>query len=128
VSGGRAGLSRPKPGKYGMLRLHTVGRRTGKPRAVILAYFEDGPDLVLLAMNGWGDPPPAWWLNLSESPEARVDLVGEQRSVRAREAQGEERERLWVRWGDYSKSVEELDGFAALRSRRTPVVLLEPNS
>ncbi|GAA1461422.1 nitroreductase family deazaflavin-dependent oxidoreductase [Nocardiopsis exhalans] len=128
VTGGRAGLSRPKPGKYGMLRLHTVGRRTGKPRAVILAYFEDGPDLVLLAMNGWGDPPPAWWLNLSESPEARVDLVGERRSVRAREAQGEERERLWARWGDYSKSVEELDGFAALRSRRTPVVLLEPNT
>ena len=126
ITGARAGLSRPKPGRYGMLRLHTIGRRTGKERVVILAHFEDGPNLVLLAMNGWGDPPPAWWLNLQARPDTTVDLARGGRSVRAREALGEERDRLWVRWGEeFSKSPDELNALAGLRSRQTPVVVLE---
>src|SRR5712664_4011656 len=54
-SGGRLGLTSPRPGKYGMLRLKTIGRRSGKQHSVILAYYEDGPgsNLVTLAMNGW---------------------------------------------------------------------------
>ncbi len=54
ASGGRLGLARPKPGKYGMMRLVTLGRRTGKERSVILAYYEDGANPVTFAMNGWG--------------------------------------------------------------------------
>jgi F420H(2)-dependent quinone reductase len=126
VTGGRLGLSRPRPGKYGMLRLHTIGRRTGKERAVILAYYEDGANLALLAMNGWDDRPPAWWLNLHDHPEATVDLVGGHRAVRAREAQGEERERLWAGFGEYSPPNSDLDALAGLRSIETPVVVLEP--
>jgi F420H(2)-dependent quinone reductase len=42
------------------MRLHTVGRRTGRTRAVIVGYFEDGPNLVTMAMNGWADAEPAW--------------------------------------------------------------------
>lgn len=125
ATGGRMGLSRPKPGKYGMLRLHTIGRRTGKARAVILAYAEDGANLVTLAMNGWGDPPPAWWLNLLARPDATVDLVDGKRAVHAREAQDTERERLWARFREYSKGAD-LDALAGTRSRQTPVVVLEP--
>ncbi|WP_026874934.1 nitroreductase/quinone reductase family protein [Jiangella gansuensis] len=126
ATGGRIGLSRPKPGKYGLLRLRTIGRRSGMERAVILAYFEDGADLVLLAMNGWGDPPPAWWLNLLANPDTTVDLVDGARAVHAREAQGAERERLWAAWRGYSKNPDDLDALAGLRSRETPVVVLEP--
>jgi hypothetical protein len=42
------------------MRLTTIGRRTGRAGAVIVGYFEDGPNLVAMAMNGWGDPEPAW--------------------------------------------------------------------
>ena len=35
------------------MRLRTVGRRSGLERVAIVAYFEDGPNLVTLAMNGW---------------------------------------------------------------------------
>jgi F420H(2)-dependent quinone reductase len=31
---------------WGALRLSVVGRRSGRDRAVILGYLEDGPDLV----------------------------------------------------------------------------------
>lgn len=119
------GLARPKPGKFGMLRLHTVGRRSGESRAAILAYFEDGPDLVTMAMNGWGDPPPAWWLNLCADPEATVDVPGGRRLVRAREAIGAERDRLWGRFRELGDG-SDLDALASLRSRETPVVILEP--
>lgn len=125
VTAGRAGLSRPRPGRYGMMRLHTIGRRSGRERVAIVAYYEDGADLVTLAMNGWDDPPPAWWLNLRERPDARVDLVDGERAVRAREAHGTERDRLWAGFRDYSEG-SDLDELAKRRSRRTPVVVLEP--
>ena len=62
VFGGRVGLWRPRANGWGTLRLTTTGRRTGRQRGVIIGYFEDGPNLVSLAMNGWGEGEPAWWL------------------------------------------------------------------
>jgi deazaflavin-dependent oxidoreductase (nitroreductase family) len=125
VSGGRAGLKTPTDDEWGMLRLRSVGRRTGAERATILGYFEDGGNLVTMAMNGWSDPEPAWWLNLQADPDATVDLVGGSRAVRARAATGDERRRLWARWAHYDKG---LDQYAALRSRETAVVIFEPRS
>jgi F420H(2)-dependent quinone reductase len=118
------GLWRPRPGKWGALRLTTRGRRSGEPRRVIVGYFEDGGNLVSMAMNGWGAAEPAWWLNLQAHPEAAVELAGGiRREVLGRAATGEERERLWRRWREFD---ENLDGFAARRPRETAVVVLEP--
>ena len=89
----------------------------------MLGYFEDGPNLVTMAMNGWGDAEPAWWLNLQARPDATVDLVDGPRQVTGRAAHGEERERLWSRWRQTNKH---LDAYAARRSRETVVVILEP--
>lgn len=123
ISAGRFGVSRATGKRWGTMRLRTVGRKTGVPRVAILAYFEDGGDLVTMAMNGWGDPEPAWWLNLQAHPDAIVELPDGPRSVRARAAVGDERRRLWERWAHYNKN---LDRYAALRSRETAVVILEP--
>jgi deazaflavin-dependent oxidoreductase (nitroreductase family) len=123
LTGGRLGLWRPKPDGWGVLRLNVVGRRTGLERSVMVGYVEDGPNLVTLAMNGWGDGEPAWWLNLQAQPDARVDLADGPRLVTGRAALGEERERLWARWREID---ENLDGFAARRSTETAVVILEP--
>ncbi|MBU1227282.1 MAG: nitroreductase family deazaflavin-dependent oxidoreductase [Actinobacteria bacterium] len=123
ITCGRIGLWRPKPGRWGALRLTTIGRRTGKERNVILGYFEDGPTLVTMAMNGWSEGEPAWWLNLQAHPEARVDVAGGGYPVRGRAAHGEERSRLWTRWQEIDKN---LDAYAALRSTETAVVVFEP--
>src|SRR4051812_17562934 len=88
VSGGRVGLWHPKPTRWGTLRLTSVGRRTGKPRRVILGYLEDGPNMVTLAMNGWADPEPLWWLNLQAHPEATVERANGSCTVTARAAEG----------------------------------------
>jgi deazaflavin-dependent oxidoreductase (nitroreductase family) len=124
TTGARKGLWPPRPGKWGALRLTTTGRRTSEPRSVILGYYEDGPNLVSMAMNGWGAAEPAWWLNLQADPKAVVELPGGiRREVLGRAAAGEERERLWQRWRDLDKN---LDGFAARRPGETAVVVLEP--
>jgi F420H(2)-dependent quinone reductase len=115
VTGGRVGLWRPRANRWGTLRLTTVGRRTGRERSVMVGYFEDGSNLVTLAMNGWGDGEPAWWLNLLARPDAEVDLADA----------GDERARLWARWREIDNN---LDGYAALRSSETAVVILEPRS
>jgi deazaflavin-dependent oxidoreductase (nitroreductase family) len=117
VSNDRLGLWRPKPGRWGTLRLTTTGRRTGRPRSVIVAYLQDGPNLVTLAMNGWADPEPAWWLNLQTQPDATVKLVGETRAVRARAAQGTDRSRLWARWSDIDRATGRLCGQTVIPDR-----------
>ncbi len=124
LTGRRLGLRRATADHGGMLRLTTVGRRSGQERQVVLGYLEDGPNLVLMAMNGWADSPPAWWLNLQTHPDARVDLPDGTRSVQAREAVGEERERLWAEMARVTPG--DLDAYAALRTRGTPLVILEP--
>ena len=127
-SGGRRGLAVPKPGdQVGYLRLKTVGRRSGKARAAIIAYIEDGPNLVTLAMNGWSSPEPAWWLNLQADPDASVELKTGSRAVRARAATGQERDRLWNEVGKHS-GYGDLDAFAVRRSGQTAVVVLEPRT
>ena len=107
------------------MRLTTTGRRTGQERSVILGYYEDGPNLVTMAMNGWAEDEPAWWLNLQAHPVASVDLADGRRTVRGRSAQGAERSRLWARWREID---ENLDALAELRSGETAVVILEPLS
>ena len=122
-TGGRIGLWQPKPGRWGALRLTTIGRRSGEERSVILGYFEDGPNLVTMAMNGWSPGEPAWWLNLQAQPQVWVEVKGADYPVVGRAAVGEERARLWARWGEIDK---DLDAFAARRPTETAVVVLEP--
>jgi deazaflavin-dependent oxidoreductase (nitroreductase family) len=126
-SGGRIGLSRPKTGgRFGMMRLTTLGRRSGQPRVAMIGYYEDGENLVTLAMNGWGATEPAWWLNLQAQPDTTVDLPDGSRPVRARTATGAERERLWAMFGDYPGWGNDLDALATRRSTEPAVVVLEP--
>jgi len=95
---------------------------------VIVGYIADGPNLVTLAMNGWAQDDPAWWLNLQARPETTVDLPDGSLAVTARLASGSERDRLWTRFGDYPGWGDDLDLLAARRSRETAVVVLEPDT
>jgi deazaflavin-dependent oxidoreductase (nitroreductase family) len=125
LTGGRVGLRLPSSTQWGMLRITTVGRRSGRERMAILGYIEDGQNLVTPAMNGWANPEPAWWLNLQAHPEASVQLPGGLRRVSARAAVGEERARLWAALVGLGTSAY-TDAVAARRSRETAIVVLEP--
>jgi deazaflavin-dependent oxidoreductase (nitroreductase family) len=126
LTGGRFGLRPPTDSQWGMLRLRTVGRRTGKERVAILGFIEDGRNLLMPAMNGWADPEPAWWLNLQADPHASVELPdGSRRAVIARAASADERPRLWARFVALGSSAY-TNANAATRSRETSIAVLEP--
>lgn len=122
-SGGRFGLRPPKPDSYGLAQLTTIGRKSGQERSVMFGYYLDGDDIVTMAMNGWGAPEPAWWLNLQAKPRASVTTVDGTFEVDGRAADGDERERLWERWRQLDK---QLDGWASRRPTETAVVILSP--
>jgi deazaflavin-dependent oxidoreductase (nitroreductase family) len=123
---GRFGLRPATSSQWGMLRLRTVGRRTGEERIAIVGFIEDGSNLVTPAMNGWAEPDPRWWLNLQANPEASIELPdGSRRAVTARASIGEERARLWSRFLGLG-SLAFTDASAALRSRETAIIVLEP--
>ena len=119
ATGGRVGA---KLAGQRMLLLEHVGRKTGRPRVTPLLYIEDGERLLLVASNAGDDRHPAWWLNLRERPEAVVQLGGSRVPVRARSAEGPERERLWpMLEACYPPYAE----YRARTRREIPVVILE---
>ncbi|MBB2946440.1 deazaflavin-dependent oxidoreductase (nitroreductase family) [Actinoplanes lutulentus] len=77
------------------LILTTTGRRSGLPRSNPLQYVGDGQTFVVIASNWGGDTDPAWSWNLRADPAATVTVDGREVPVLAREAEGDERQRLW---------------------------------
>jgi deazaflavin-dependent oxidoreductase (nitroreductase family) len=127
ITGGRFGLRTSTESRWGMLRLRTVGRKTGQERIAIVGFIEDGPNVIVPAMNGWADPEPAWWLNLQAHPDATIEQPDGPRRVTARASVGEERARLWAKFLALESSAFTNES-AALRSRETAIVVLEPRA
>ena len=105
-----------------MLILHSKGARSGAEREHPLVYGLHGDDVVVFASKGGAPADPAWYLNLVANPGATIEIGTETRRVRARVAEGDERERIW------SRQKQEMPGFAEYEqktSRQIPVVILE---
>ena len=111
------------PGAPPMLLLDHVGARSGVKRTSPLVYGRDGENLVLVASKGGYPKNPAWLHNLRANPETRVQVGSQVRNVRARVAEGDERERLWkLMVGVYPG----YEGYRRRTEREIPVVVLEP--
>ncbi len=106
-----------------VLLLTTQGRRSGKRHTTPLLYVEEGANLVVVASNGGRDWHPSWWLNLRANPAAQVQIGDQRKGVRAQEATGEERERLWQRLVQMYPGYEE---YRKSTQRKIPVVILQP--
>jgi deazaflavin-dependent oxidoreductase (nitroreductase family) len=121
ATGGRWPIGR----NFGVLNVIVTmtGRRTGKLRDVPLFAFEDGPRLVVIGSNAGDDREPAWVGNLRANPHASVRVGHIVRPVRARDAEGEERDRLWA-LAAHGYPGYEL--YRQMTARHIPVVVLEP--
>ncbi len=104
-----------------VLLLTTTGRKTGKQRTVPLLYLADKDAVVLVASNGGAVRHPTWWLNLQSNPEAEIQINGQRRRVKARQASQEEKRQLWPRltamYPGYQK-------YQDITNRDIPVVIL----
>jgi deazaflavin-dependent oxidoreductase (nitroreductase family) len=106
-----------------VLALTTTGRRSGAERTTTLAYLRDGNGYAVSALNLGSDRHPAWCLNLRQDPRALVHVNGKDVTVHAREAHGEQAERLWQR---YFERLPAAANFRRLASREVPIFVLEP--
>jgi deazaflavin-dependent oxidoreductase (nitroreductase family) len=79
---------------HAVLLLTTTGRKNGQPRETALYAFPDQNNFIVVASNVGEDVRPDWYLNLRENPNASILIGGRQRAGRARQAEGDERERL----------------------------------
>jgi proline iminopeptidase len=105
-----------------ILLLTTAGRKTGEKRTVPLIYAKDGDHYVIIASKGGAPEHPGWYQNIEKDPNVELQVKGEIFRARARDAEGEERARLWklanTVWRYY-------DDYAKKTPREIPVVVLE---
>ena len=105
-----------------ILLLTTVGRTTGRESTTPLIYGMDGDNPVVVASKGGAPQHPGWYRNLVKNPAAHVQILGEKFPVRARDADGDERERLWKLMNGIWKHYDE---YQTKTDREIPVVVLE---
>lgn len=107
----------------GALVLVTKGRKSGKPRAQPLMYFqfEEAGDIIVIASNYGQDRHPGWYLNLAADSNVTVEITGERFAAKAHVTEGEERTAI------FDKVCAANSRFATYRAgtdREIPVVAL----
>jgi deazaflavin-dependent oxidoreductase (nitroreductase family) len=105
-----------------ILLLSTKGRSSGKERTTPLIHRQDSGHWVVVASKGGAPDHPAWYKNLVADPEAVIQVKGDVIPVRARDAEGEERERLW---GLMTEVWPAYDEYQQRTDREIPVVVFE---
>jgi deazaflavin-dependent oxidoreductase (nitroreductase family) len=105
-----------------ILLLTTKGRMSGEERTTPLIFRSDGERWVVVASQGGAPDHPNWYKNLARDPHATIEVEDQRIPVRARDAEGEERARLWSlmteNWPAY-------DEYQRRTNRQIPVVVFE---
>jgi len=112
-----------KLGTQTILLLETIGRKTGQPRVIPIAYFFHEGVYLIVASNWGKDKDADWYLNLLKTPRAKLTVNGKTILVEARAAQGDEYARLWKfateRHPPYLN-------YQKMTSRHIPIVMFQP--
>jgi F420H(2)-dependent quinone reductase len=120
ISKGRIG---GKLGTQTILILHTLGRKSGLPRSIPIAYFFYEGKYLIVESNWGKDNHADWYFNLQKQPQASIDVKGKTIKVKASFAEGEEYTRLW----EYltKKHPPYLD-YQEMTKRKIPIAVFEP--
>jgi len=111
---------------FGMpvVKLTTIGRKSGQPRDTMLTTpIHDDSRVVLVASANAAPQDPAWYLNLRQDPAVTITMEGRSRSMVARTASEDEKAQLWPQIVAAYKGYA---GYAAKTDRNIPVVILQP--
>ena len=113
-----------KAGGMPVVKLTTIGRKSGQRRTTMLTSpLVEGDNVVLVASYGGDDRDPAWFGNLVANPDVEVVMNGTTRKMRARVTEGDERTGLWEA---LTSKHANYAAYQRKTSRQIPVVLLEP--
>jgi len=80
-----------------LLLLHTIGKRSGRPRVNPVMYLRDGERYVVFASKAGADTHPDWYRNLIAHPTVKIEVGDETIDVLADDLHGPERDRLFER-------------------------------
>jgi F420H(2)-dependent quinone reductase len=104
------------------LVLVTRGRRSGRPRSVVLPYFALDDKTFVVGSKGGAHDDPDWVLNLREQPAATIYIRRKARPANTRLATQEERAALWPKLIAFAPTYE---GYQRATRREIPLVILE---
>jgi deazaflavin-dependent oxidoreductase (nitroreductase family) len=113
------------PGLLPTLLLHTTGRKSGRASVLPLIYKNVNNGYVIIASKGGAPSHPAWYLNLVADPDCEIQIAHDHYRVKARTAEGEERETLWQQLAEVYPPYND---YQAATTREIPVVVLQPIS
>lgn len=106
--------------------LTVPGRKSGEPRTAALLYFTHDDDVVLIASSFGRERHPAWYHNVMAHPQVTLTAKGVTARYVAREAAGEERDRLYALATELYPGYADYEVRAAAVGRKIPVLVLEP--
>ncbi|WP_024802626.1 nitroreductase/quinone reductase family protein [Nocardia sp. BMG51109] len=66
------------------LLLHTIGRKSGRPRTAALIYARDDRAYLVVASAGGSPTPPDWLANLKAEPDCEIRIGTRKKRVHAR--------------------------------------------
>lgn len=110
---------------WNIVQLTTTGAKSGQLHTMPLIAVHDGEKIALIASSFGRRRNPAWYYNLKAHPECSVQENGRSAYYRAREAQGQEYERLWELAVSVYAGYEQ---YKARAGRRIPIMILEPRT
>jgi deazaflavin-dependent oxidoreductase (nitroreductase family) len=108
-----------------LLLLHTIGRRSGKPRINPMMYLKDGERYVVFASKAGADTNPDWYYNLKAHPDVKAEIGDDTIDVHAEETQAPERDVLYARqaelypsFADYQRKTKRIIPVVALTNKK----------
>jgi deazaflavin-dependent oxidoreductase (nitroreductase family) len=109
---------------WSIVLVHHTGAKSGTERVTPLVYQQlDGDTIAVFASKAGAPANPDWFHNLVAHPETTIEIGAETRSVRARVAEPDERERIW---SEQKRRMPQFAGYEDKTDREIPVVVLEP--
>jgi|GEM_PF-134957 len=110
--------------KVNVLILTTRGRKTGKTRTVLLQYFQDGANMVIVAANSGRASHPGWFYNLKATSTVRVQVMDRTFQIHAEELLSNEAIAFWPRILRVAPTYER---YQRATNRTIPLVRLVPS-
>ena len=104
LTGGRVHFGK---GTIPLVVLRSTGAKSGIERDVVLGYFTDGDDVILIASNYGQTHHPSWYYNLLKNPHCQVFPEGRTNSgghFVARPTEGEDHDRLFALAAGYASN------------------------
>ena len=122
MSFGRAGWN---AAKMPVIKLTTIGRKSGHPRSVKLTSpYKEDDSLIIVASKGGSDTPPEWLLNLKKESAVEVSTQGAPSvAMHAEVVDEDERNRLWPL---ITKDYSNYGDYQTKTSRVIPLIFLRP--